>query len=334
MKQWLLIGIAAAGFAAPAYAQGDALVEGAKLCTRHMPHYERQYGIPNHLLSAIASTESGRYHQGLKINVPWPWTINAEGKGYYFDTKQEAVLMAIRLRAKGVKSMDVGCMQVNLYHHSQAFASLEEAFDPQTNVAYAASFLRGLYQESGTWKQAASHYHSKTPSLGGKYVGLVYNSWYKIVDKLRSARVQIAENEQAEAELARVEPAPRVAEPVAIDAPATTIEVASNTIAQDSAYVKYVRPTVAQDEVVAQEEPVRPTSEKITINAGYSSPRMNSIQVSTRDSNGVIVVKPAIRVVDTSQNAPVIHVAQAHTDAVVTVSPRPARPGPNFIFND
>ncbi|NDG05255.1 MAG: murein transglycosylase, partial [Alphaproteobacteria bacterium] len=191
MKRWLFIGIAAAGFAAPAYAQADALIEGAKLCTRQLPHYERQYGIPTHLLSAIATTESGRYHSGLKISVPWPWTINAEGKGYYFDTKAEAVAAARRLLAQGITSMDVGCMQVNLKHHPRAFGSLESAFEPETNVAYASSFLRTLYGESNSWKKAAADYHSKTPARGSEYVGLVFNSWYKIIDKLRAARMAV-----------------------------------------------------------------------------------------------------------------------------------------------
>src|SRR5471032_3062652 len=107
-----------------AYAQTDSLIEGAKLCTRHLPRYEREYAIPTHLLSAIASTESGRYHDGLKIKVPWPWTINVEGKGYFFDNKDQAVAAVRKFKAQGAQSIDVGCMQVNLQQHPQAFVSL------------------------------------------------------------------------------------------------------------------------------------------------------------------------------------------------------------------
>lgn len=180
--------------AMPANAQLDPLIEGAKLCTRHLQRYEREYGIPAHLLSAIASTESGRFHDGLKIKLPWPWTINAENKGYFFDSKEEAMEMVHKLQARGVKSIDVGCMQVNLFHHPNAFTSLSQAFEPENNVAYAASFLRNLYQEKGSWKQAASDYHSRTERLGNEYFGLVYNSWYKIVDKLRNAKLNIPNN--------------------------------------------------------------------------------------------------------------------------------------------
>lgn len=176
---------------------GDALIEGTKLCTRHLPRYERQYGIPTHLLSAIASTESGRYHEGLGLRLPWPWTINAEGKGYYFDSKQEAVTAAKKLRSHGIKSMDVGCMQVNLMHHPNAFGSLDDAFEPQKNIAYAASFLRNLYEEDHSWKTAAAGYHSKTPALGREYAVQVYNSWYQIIDKLRAAKLVVPETSVA-----------------------------------------------------------------------------------------------------------------------------------------
>ena len=181
-------------FVQPVTAQAEAfdpLIEGAKLCTRHLQRSETESGIPSHLLSAIASTESGRFHNGLKIKLPWPWTINAEGKGYFFDTKDEAIAAAKKLQARGIESMDIGCMQVNIFHHPNAFSSLSQGFEPANNIAYAASFLKSLYQEEGSWKKAASNYHSRTPQLGRKYVGLVYNSWFRIVDKLRTARLNI-----------------------------------------------------------------------------------------------------------------------------------------------
>src|SRR5271170_2358834 len=82
--------------------QTDPMIEGAKLCTRHLPRFEREYAIPTHLLSAIASTESGRYHEGLGMKLPWPWAINANGKGYYFDSKEDAIAAVRKLRAHGV----------------------------------------------------------------------------------------------------------------------------------------------------------------------------------------------------------------------------------------
>jgi len=53
--------------------------------------------------------------------LAWPWTINAQGKGQFFKTKAEAVKAIKNLQAQGVKSIDVGCMQINLSYHGKAF---------------------------------------------------------------------------------------------------------------------------------------------------------------------------------------------------------------------
>ena len=167
----------------------DNLIEGAKLCTKFLPRNERKYGIPLHLLSAIATTESGRWHNGLNMALPWPWTVNVEGKGYYFDSKQEAINFVQAQKAKGISSMDVGCMQVNLKHHPDAFANIGQAFEPATNVDYAAQFLRSNYDEEKSWRKAAANYHSRTPSLGNQYIGSVFTSWQRIINKVREARL-------------------------------------------------------------------------------------------------------------------------------------------------
>ena len=49
-----------------------------------------------------------------------------------------------KLQRRGVRNIDVGCMQVNLRYHPKAFKSLGQAFDPRANAAYAAGFLRKL----------------------------------------------------------------------------------------------------------------------------------------------------------------------------------------------
>ena len=166
----------------------DSLVEGAKLCTRYLPRHERQYGIPEHLLAAIASTESGRFHRALGLNLPWPWTINVEGQGHFYDTKEEAIAAVREYQMRGFASIDVGCMQVNLHHHPRAFASLDQAFDPAYNVAYAAQFLKKNFQDEGSWRKATADYHSRTLSYGDPYASLVYGAWNRIITKVADAR--------------------------------------------------------------------------------------------------------------------------------------------------
>ncbi len=82
---------------------------------------------------------------------PWPWTIDADGVGQFFATKAQAVAAVAALQAQGVRSIDVGCMQVNLMHHPDAFASLDQAFDPAANSAFAVRFLNALYRRTESW---------------------------------------------------------------------------------------------------------------------------------------------------------------------------------------
>ncbi len=179
----------ALGFSFPAKA-GDVMIEGARLCTQQFPVAERNYTIPTHLLAAISSTETGRWHEGLGLALPWPWTINVDGQGYYFKTKGEAIAQTAALLRAGHQSIDVGCMQVNLKHHPHAFRTLDEAFDPETNVAYAAKFLRDNYSELGNWIKATAAYHSRTPYYGQQYLTLIEKNWNRIVGKVQEARAR------------------------------------------------------------------------------------------------------------------------------------------------
>jgi Transglycosylase SLT domain len=147
------------------------------MCAKATNRVERQEGIPRQLLRAISKAESGRLHKAKQIVMAWPWTVMAEGRGRYLETKAEAVAEVEGLRARGVKNIDVGCMQVNLKYHPRAFASLEDAFDPLTNVRYAASFLTSLAAEQGSWAKAAAYYHSQNPERYRVYRSKVREIW-------------------------------------------------------------------------------------------------------------------------------------------------------------
>jgi Transglycosylase SLT domain len=137
---------------------------------------ERTLHLPLRLLGAIAEVESGRLDAVGKVR-PWPWTINVEGRGEFFASKQQAIDAVRAEQAQGVRSIDVGCMQVNLMHHPNAFASLDAAFDPTANALYAARFLNTLYGSSGSWVQATAAYHSQTPAIGADYQQRVMARW-------------------------------------------------------------------------------------------------------------------------------------------------------------
>jgi hypothetical protein len=161
----------------PAAARAAEVTDPALLCGTAIASAEYVGRLPPRLLGAIGLTETGRVDPGSGRVRPWPWTINAEGEGQFFQTKQQAVAAVRTLQARGVRSIDVGCLQVNLMYHPDAFATLEDAFDPRVNAAYAARFLNALYVEGRDWAHAIAAYHSETPALGDAYRVLVMARW-------------------------------------------------------------------------------------------------------------------------------------------------------------
>jgi hypothetical protein len=149
----------------------------AGLCESAVTTAEFVARLPPRLLGAISLTESGRIDPDTGVLRPWPWTINAEGEGRFFATSQDAIAAATALQARGVQSIDVGCLQVNLMYHPQAFATLAQAFDPRSNALYAAGFLNTLYADGRDWSRAIAAYHSETPALGDAYRVMVLARW-------------------------------------------------------------------------------------------------------------------------------------------------------------
>jgi len=150
----------------------------ATLCEEAIAGAEQHGRTPPGMLSAIAQVESGRPDPHTGAIRPWPWTINVGGAGQYFATKAQAVAAVADLQAQGVRSIDVGCMQVNLMHHPDAFASLAAAFDPGTNAAYAVRFLTELYGQTHDWPKSVAAYHSSTPDLAADYQRRVLAVWH------------------------------------------------------------------------------------------------------------------------------------------------------------
>jgi hypothetical protein len=146
-------------------------------CRGAISQAEREYGIPPGLLHAIGRVESGRRDPATGESGSWPWAINAEGQGRFLPGREAAVAAVRELQGRGVRLIDVGCMQVNLHHHPRAFASLEEAFEPLANARYAARYLIELQAAAGDWLVAAGRYHSHTPQLGEAYRARVAAAW-------------------------------------------------------------------------------------------------------------------------------------------------------------
>ena len=139
---------------------------------------EKAFDVPSGLLLAIGKVESGRWDQARGLSVAWPWTIDVAGAGRHFETAAEALQTTRAHQARGARNIDVGCFQISLLHHPNAFKNLEEAFDPTANALYAGKFLASLKAQWGTWEGAVAAYHSADPARGIPYRQSVFANWH------------------------------------------------------------------------------------------------------------------------------------------------------------
>ncbi|WP_395016599.1 transglycosylase SLT domain-containing protein [Dongia sp.] len=167
-----IIGLIFGGALFAAAAASPASADDSDLCLDAIALQETQYGMPAGLLKAIARVESSGSPYG-DISKPWPWTLNVGGTGHYYPDKEAALTALTAYKAESDVNIDVGCMQISLRHHPNAFPDLATALDPASNVAYGALFLAALHDKSGDWMIAAGNYHSSTPGFGDTYRGLV-----------------------------------------------------------------------------------------------------------------------------------------------------------------
>lgn len=141
--------------------------DAAALCEAAAQSAAAQTGVPLAVLQAIALTETGRRSGGAVR--PWPWAVNLEGTGHWFESEAEAIAFARSAATAGATSFDVGCFQINFRWHGANFPSLEAMFDPERNALYAARFLQVLQAETGDWSVAAGAYHSRAPERAAAY---------------------------------------------------------------------------------------------------------------------------------------------------------------------
>jgi len=176
------------GLALLAAAPGRAAAGVGEACRDQAGIAEPAAGIPDGLLLAIGRRESGRFDAQTGAILPWPWAVNREGESHIFESRNEAVAYVAAAQREGSRSIDVGCFQINLKYHPTAFASLDDAFDPAANAAYAARFLRELFDREGSWETAVAAYHSATPLLGVPYREAVFATWHGIAEVARQFR--------------------------------------------------------------------------------------------------------------------------------------------------
>lgn len=136
-----------------------------------------QNKVPPRLLYALALNESRKtsYINGEKKFIPWPWTANYKGKGYFFKTRTEAYRYIKPLIEQGA-NVDVGLGQFAWKWHKDRFPNLWAALDPRINLSEAAEYLREQYEkkECNSWTLAVGCYHRSAQSNRDKRIARSY----------------------------------------------------------------------------------------------------------------------------------------------------------------
>jgi hypothetical protein len=115
----------------------SALAENA--CEREMRGASAKYDVPIGVLYAVGLTESGR-----KDSLQ-PFAMNIEGRAYFAASADDALREFELAKEAGAKLIDIGCMQINHYFHSEEFPSVAAMFEPRRNVT-----LKYRFRTSGT----------------------------------------------------------------------------------------------------------------------------------------------------------------------------------------
>jgi hypothetical protein len=175
-RLYMLVALAVALLSAPTSLRATQLGNDndnpSGLCLAAIVAAEHHDDLPHGLLAVMAKVESGRPAPPAGALQPWPWTVDADGRGFFFAGRVEAIAWSRQALNSGtVTFLDVGCMQIDLKAHPNAFATLAQAFDPAANVEYGARFLKYLHDgiAAGNWFTAVGFYHSQTPAFAEEY---------------------------------------------------------------------------------------------------------------------------------------------------------------------
>jgi len=102
-------------------------------------------------MAAVVKQESG--------GRPWVVNNNTSKKSVTFDSKAAAVAAAMAAIGHG-DSVDMGLAQINSKNLPALGLSVDQVFDPCTNIAAGAAILAAGYQKSGSLGGALSTYNT------------------------------------------------------------------------------------------------------------------------------------------------------------------------------
>ena len=139
---------------------------GSLACEREMTRAAARTGVPLNVLYSVGLTETGSRGE---LD---PYDMNVDGQAVHSAGLAEAMARFAQAKGRGAKLIDIGCMQINHYWHAADFSSLGDMFDPARNVEYAASFLKALRAQEGSWTLAVARYNAgpSNPAAEKTYV--------------------------------------------------------------------------------------------------------------------------------------------------------------------
>lgn len=227
---------------------------------------EKTFSLPEGLLTAITRIEAGRMSKDGS-RKGWPWTINHAGKGLFFNNKDEMLAYAEEQLVDGDQNMDIGCMQISHYWHSENFFDLEEMADPFTNIAYAAAFLSDLEATHGSWDQAIRHYHSSNPNQNTPYVKKVYTAWDDLGSLSSNKETNLASISTEDSD--------------------DSIDILPSTASLDAFPIDITDPDITLPDM-----PIQPTTDHPVLEQPASSDTPVSAMITSEPVEGVKMVKP------------------------------------------
>lgn len=139
------------------------------------------YAVPPAILFAVALAESELLLTSNRA-MPWPWTLNVEGRGERYRNRLETWEAINRHLAEGRRSIDIGLMQVNWRWHEALLQDTWTALDPQFNLRAGASILQALYVEDGDWVTAIGRYHAPADTPAARQRAEAYRA--RVLERL------------------------------------------------------------------------------------------------------------------------------------------------------
>jgi len=124
-------------------------------------------GVDPVTMAAVVKQESG--------GQPWVVNNNTTRKSTKFESKAAAVAAAMAAVGRG-DSVDMGLVQINSKNLPALGLTVEQVFDPCTNLAAGAHILTTGYQKAGSLGGALSIYNTGRPdsTVGANYAQSVF----------------------------------------------------------------------------------------------------------------------------------------------------------------